>query len=261
MRCIFCKLGSALSQSREHIVPESLGNTEHVLPPGIVCDACNNYLSRKVEAPFLDCHYVREQRFRLAVPSKRGRVPAVGGIHLQSLTPVELGKEPGQPDTSLRAVGEADERRLVRALARHATGTIIAPVSRPPDDYVVSRFIAKVAWEALASRLSKVPGGLDEMVDMPGLDEVRSFVRRGSPGRPWPVHRRRLYASDAQFADGGSTFEVLHEFDFLYTERNELFFVVAIFGEEFAINVGDRSLDGYGDWLDQHGRRSPLYPG
>src|SRR6267154_1084155 len=53
VRCIFCKQNSALSRSVEHIVPESLGNTQHILPIGVVCDACNNYLAREVEKPLL----------------------------------------------------------------------------------------------------------------------------------------------------------------------------------------------------------------
>lgn len=42
MRCIFCKRNSNSSRSVEYIIPESLGNEEHVPPPGVVCDACNN---------------------------------------------------------------------------------------------------------------------------------------------------------------------------------------------------------------------------
>ena len=53
LRCLFCKADSSASRSREHIVPESLGNTEHVLEPGIVCDRCNNYFARNVEEPIL----------------------------------------------------------------------------------------------------------------------------------------------------------------------------------------------------------------
>ena len=43
---------STNSRSKEHIVPQSLGGTEHILPPGVVCDKCNNYFSRAVEKPF-----------------------------------------------------------------------------------------------------------------------------------------------------------------------------------------------------------------
>lgn len=62
MRCIFCKNDSGNSTSCEHIIPESLGNTTQILPPGVVCDKCNNYFSRKVEKPFLETQGIRDLR-------------------------------------------------------------------------------------------------------------------------------------------------------------------------------------------------------
>ena len=52
MRCIFCKQDSSNSKNVEHIIPESLGSTKHILGKGIVCDKCNNYFSREVEKTF-----------------------------------------------------------------------------------------------------------------------------------------------------------------------------------------------------------------
>jgi len=52
MRCLFCKCPSDDSKSVEHIIPETLGNADHVLPRGTVCDKCNNYFSRKIEKRF-----------------------------------------------------------------------------------------------------------------------------------------------------------------------------------------------------------------
>lgn len=63
MRCIFCKVNSSNSKTVEHIIPESLGNTEHILRPGIVCDKCNNYFAREVEKPLLDTQYFIQARF------------------------------------------------------------------------------------------------------------------------------------------------------------------------------------------------------
>ncbi|WP_442948483.1 HNH endonuclease [Nostoc sp.] len=82
MHCIFCKCNSSSSTSREHIIPESFGNKEHTLPPGVVCDRCNNYIARKVEKPLLDSPYFKEQRFKMSIPSKRNKIPMIRGIHL-----------------------------------------------------------------------------------------------------------------------------------------------------------------------------------
>lgn len=75
MRCIFCKAESHHSRSVEHIVPESMGNTSHVLPRGAICDRCNEYFGRKVERPLLESPLFRHLRFGMDVPNKRGRVP------------------------------------------------------------------------------------------------------------------------------------------------------------------------------------------
>ena len=77
MDCIFCKNNSSGSVSVEHIIPESLGNSKHVLPQGIVCDKCNNYFARKIEKPILDSEYFTHSRFINYLPNKRGRVPPI----------------------------------------------------------------------------------------------------------------------------------------------------------------------------------------
>lgn len=64
MRCIFCERDSSTSRSIEHIIPESLGNHEHVLERGVVCDGCNNYLARKIEEPVLSSGYFKNLRSR-----------------------------------------------------------------------------------------------------------------------------------------------------------------------------------------------------
>jgi hypothetical protein len=88
MRCVFCKGDSSTSKSREHIFPESLGNTTQVLPPGIVCDHCN-YFSRKVEKPFLEHPSIRSLRCGQGIPSKRGNIPSIPGMLLPSF-PAEI---------------------------------------------------------------------------------------------------------------------------------------------------------------------------
>jgi len=79
-RCIFCKNDSSLSKSVEHIIPESLGNTEHILPKGVVCDKSNNYFSRKLEGTILSYQEFKIDRFHMSVPSKRGKIPSLNVI-------------------------------------------------------------------------------------------------------------------------------------------------------------------------------------
>ncbi|MBI2471035.1 MAG: hypothetical protein HYV59_07310 [Planctomycetes bacterium] len=41
-QCIYCLTTNGNFSSEEHVYPESLGNTEIILPAGLVCDNCNN---------------------------------------------------------------------------------------------------------------------------------------------------------------------------------------------------------------------------
>jgi hypothetical protein len=260
MRCIFCKTNSDDSKSVEHIIPESLGNVEHILPAGWVCDACNNYLSREVEKPFLDSLYGRSSRFSMRVPSKRGRFPSVLGFHPQSRTKVELFYS-SEDGLSVGAAEGEDESRWVASLQSRTSGTLYIPSPDLADaNYATSRFIGKVGLEVLASRCLEILGWNDEVVDKSELDELRRYVRLGAPKVIWPVNIRRIYPQDFQFADTKyGPHQILHEWDILCTPGGEFYVVVAIFGVEYAINLGGPELDGFHEWLKKNNDRSPLY--
>ena len=53
----------------------------------------------------------------------------------------------------------------------------------------------------------------------------------------------------------------MDEWDFLYTKQLKLFFVVVIFGTEFAINVGGPDISGFRAWLKENSNKSPLHTG
>jgi hypothetical protein len=257
MRCIFCKRDSSGSTSCEHILPESLGNTTAILPPGVVCDRCNNYFSREVERPFLDSPEIRALRFHQTIPSKRGRVPSAQGLLLPGF-PIALHKTVKEPLPTLAVM----EAKAIDHIVKEGRGTILLVKEEPlPESSIVSRFLAKVAVEALADRLRVHPGGLDYVVDETQLDEIRRYAREGYPRR-WPHHARRIYDANRHSPDAaGREVQVVHEFDLLMTPWNELFLVVAVFGLELVINFGGPEIDGYVRWLEENGSVSPLYPG
>ena len=214
MRCIFCKEDSSTSRSVEHIVPESLGSPDHVLPVGAVCDSCNQYFSRKVERQVLESPMFRHIRAGMEVLSKRGRVP---------------GWEPAD------GIGRPALRQM-------------------------SRFLAKVGLEVLAHKTLNVPSWNEELVNCRGLDNLRRFARYNE-GADWPFTTRTLYPINAVFRDGDQYFELLNEFDILYTRSSEAYLVIALFGVEFVLNLGGRENDGYRQWLEAHDWASPLYVG
>lgn len=223
MRCIFCKSSTSGCRSKEHIIPESLGNAEHVLPPGWVCDDCNNYLSREVEAPFLNSCYGRQSRFEMRVPSKRGNVPPATGLHAQSRSKIDLYVDKEGSFGICASPGE-NEKRFVESFLKNTHGTLYIPAATlPPQNYETARFIGKIALEVLTKRGMHLPGWNEEMVDKRELDELRSYVRRGKPGFIWPVHIRRIYPSDFLFTDESfPPHNVLHEWDILVIHDNNI---------------------------------------
>src|ERR1700729_2410898 len=111
MHCIFCKRDSSDSCSVEHVISESLGNTEHVLHAGVVCDACNNYFASKVEGPLLSDPYFREQCSRAGILSKKGNLQRVRALHPQSRAVVELVRHLDGSGVSVGAAFVSDEKR------------------------------------------------------------------------------------------------------------------------------------------------------
>jgi hypothetical protein len=140
------------------------------------------------------------------------------------------------------------------------SGQLLLPIGGPaPDERVLSRFMAKVALEAMAARVVGHDGGQDYLCDEHQLDDLRDHARYGRISR-WPVHTRHIYAADAKTVlPGGESEQVIHESDFLATSWGEWFFVLAIFGMELAINLGGPDIDGYERWLRENGEASPLY--
>lgn len=127
-----------------------------------------------------------------------------------------------------------------------------------PEFRLMTRFIGKIGIEVLCHSLRDTQTWNDEIVKNPYLDELRDYVRYNR-GSVWPMDYRTLYPVNAVFWDGHEHFECLHEFDILVTENQEYFVVVAIFGVEFVLNLGGRSLDGYRKWSQKNGAASFLY--
>ncbi|MFI1739526.1 HNH endonuclease [Streptomyces sioyaensis] len=257
MLCLFCKKESGGSRSVEHIVPESLGNTTGTLPPGVVCDKCNNYFALKVEKPLLEDPAIVSLRFHQAVPSKKRRIPPLSGI---------VG--PGFPVTVYRhfdgpTAGVIDIATEAFQWMAGSEGKTVLSLPNPSDEWnevLVSRFMAKAALESMASRLLDSPEGLSSLVDEVQLDPIREYARYDK-GNLWPVSMRRIYEADKAWGDStGEVVQRVWEWDFLHTDRGEVYFVLALFGIEFSINLGGPVVEGYRMWLEENFGRSPLYP-
>lgn len=195
----------------------------------------------------------------MGVPNKRGRILPVKALHPQSRSIVEMIRS--EESWSVGVAQGQDESNWVRSIRSSQSGSFWVPM--PPDipeaNTETARFIGKIAMEALAAQCKDVEGANAELVNHPTLDALRNYVRLGTPGIIWPVSIRRIYDRDHSFSDlRAENFEVLHEWMILSTATEEYYCVIAIFGVEFAINLGGPELDGWQKWLATNNGRSPL---
>tara|TARA_R100000322_G_scaffold133295_1_gene89314 strand:+ start:1654 stop:2439 length:786 start_codon:yes stop_codon:yes gene_type:complete len=258
MKCIFCEADTSNSKSVEHIIPESLGNQEHVLPVGFVCDKCNNYFAVKVERPLLESAYFTQLRQRQGIMNKKGRLPAVRGILPSLRTSANIWLQ----DNRIYFAGgsEAHTKKIEDGILGGKTRTLYVPVAtEPKDKAILSRFLAKVSLETMAIRLAKLENWQGDFFADAQISALRRYARRGDKPDFWSFHERQLYHEDHEHNDGRERYQVLHEWDFLRTGQGEMYCVVCIFGREFAFNIGGPDCSSYARWLDKNGSTSPLY--
>jgi hypothetical protein len=256
--CLFCKGSTETSVSIEHVLPESLGNIEIVLPARVVCDKCNNYFARKLEAPVLACGAFLEHRFAGCLPNKAGRVPIVSWTAFPSGIQLAMIRE-FDGTTLIGPIHDEDVPRWRHIIEGRLPQSIIRLAPTWPWRRLMARFVGKIALEALAHRVLKVPGGLEEIVTKTELNELRRFVRFNECAGEWPIHERQLYDMDEDDGDGIAGSRIIHEFMILHTPPGEVYFVIAFFGREYAINMGGPEIDGLVGWLSANDNRSPLY--
>ncbi|MCI7401213.1 MAG: HNH endonuclease [Christensenella sp.] len=254
MKCIFCGQESSYSKSIEHIVPESFGNKTAFLRKGIVCDKCNNYFARKVEQPFLESETVRVLRQELELENKRGKI-------IKDYTYPRIGKEyvqqVGENTCMIYTKEDKTESDLAAAVAEYNIYCGNTDKRLLEENIFVSRLLAKMAVEYFIYRC----GGEDDVCEYVGSDEIFKSIReyaRYESRKIWKYNARRIYARHTAY-DGDPFTAINWEADLLFLGNGEVYFVIAMYGIEYAINMGGSYIDGYKYWLENNNFRSPLY--
>lgn len=265
MRCIFCKNNSDNSKSVEHIIPESLGNKNHVLPVGIVCDTCNNYFARKVEGPVLNSPFFRTLRSEQFLMSKKGRPAQVSSILGPNLTKINLAfPEPENDENKTLSViipNPHEWDNMLKQFESEKNGTFYVPIcSELPSYGHMDRFLSKVAVEAMALRLMSDDELLNDMIEHEQIDIIRNYARYGKGVKSWPYSQRIIYPKNKIYiSKSGKTYQKIFEFDLLLTPKKECYFILCLFGIEFSINMAGPNIEGYKQWLKNNNGKSPLY--
>jgi HNH endonuclease len=87
-KCLYClkdKSSTTTFDSVEHVVPESLGNKNYILPQGFVCDKCQNYFSH-IENKVLNSVPFSWERSISSTLTKKNKYPRLerSGIKLET---------------------------------------------------------------------------------------------------------------------------------------------------------------------------------
>ncbi|QAX31041.1 HNH endonuclease [Leisingera sp. NJS204] len=267
-KCIFCKKTVGPFRSVEHIVPESMGNISgrRVLPKGAVCDPCNNYFATKVEGPVLSHISFQNLRAKYMVPTKRGKTPFVRGFAHN--TDIEVGMRLNKKTERLEffAVKEsqtAEYERLKRLDAMFVRQNLLVfPMDVDPPQKEMSRFLAKMAFEALFERFCCTVGEQEayDIISGEHYDRVREWARYGHNFDEWPFHYRAYFPEETlmEHPDTREWVRFGFGYDLLLTGTPETYFVFSYYGHEFAINLGGPAIKGYEEWLGENNHVSFL---
>lgn len=184
MKCLFCRSDGPF-QTREHIIPESLGNDDLILD-GQVCDACQNYFGKEVESYVLEKTSFAAWRAMLGIRTKSGKLPRVDMSQPKAAKGRIPDKHPAHDDGVIfdaRPDGSHTfeiSSRQMRDEIRSGARSQFRFVMTPKVLSMTGRFLGKIAIELLC---------LDDpsLARSPQFDDIRSYARRGTILDIWPL--------------------------------------------------------------------------
>ena len=165
--CLFCRGTDGGFSSVEHIIPESLGNTELILPAGVVCNDCNNGVCAQLDHALLNFYPIAMLRTLQGIPTKSGSLPSVHFDNGSVIT-----RAPGD------VVIQLDSRRWDKSTTIRDDGQVQGGFrgqkAFPPSQVaMVHRAIVKVAVELAWLDLG------EDLVLSSAFDREREIVTRG----------------------------------------------------------------------------------
>jgi hypothetical protein len=169
--CLFCRQSDGGFTSREHVFSEGLGNDQIILPPGVVCDRCNNrYLSR-LDQILVDFMPISIRRTMLGVETKAGVLPR---FRFSEGT-VEHVPGVGGADPTL-IVNERGPRPMIREIQRSPDGKVKLEWKGSGGRRMTPRYAAELSNALLKTALECAWIDHGEMMLEARFDHVRQAV-------------------------------------------------------------------------------------
>jgi HNH endonuclease len=166
-RCIFCLTTDGPFRTREHVLPESLGGGDWaILPPGLLCDSCQNRFGSAIEQQALADYPFSLLRVFLGIPTKKGKPPWLEcweGRFQSGFHPGVVAYDPAPYFSSALMEGQKTQVRIL---------------AEPQKPDFICRTLLKMGLEFVATRQRD-----DVFCDR--FDEARSYALRGIKTSPW----------------------------------------------------------------------------
>lgn len=167
--------GLCPSKSEEHIIPLSLGNEELVLPPGTICDDCNNYFALNIEKDFLCNESILKMRSYHCVQSRKKKVPDLDVLFGNEKTKLEIDIK-----NHCCSIGLNYEtiQLLKKGKIEHFFTDEIS-IDSLKNNYTVSRFLVKIFVEINLFYALKISNEHKVYSFDEKFRELITYVRRG----------------------------------------------------------------------------------
>lgn len=184
MRCLFCESGKSFT-TKEHIIPESLGNDDLILEKE-VCDKCQNYLSQ-IENYVLNKTPIGFWRTLLTIKTKKGKLPFVDFTKNNQDNGVLPDFNPHHDNFQLNAHDDFTTELKVPNSFDHylEKGHLgrIKYVITPKVIHEIGRFLGKIGIE-LICRYDRDKAREEE------FRTLRKYIREGSLQDLWPIFHK-----------------------------------------------------------------------
>ncbi|MGH2369991.1 MAG: HNH endonuclease, partial [Chloroflexota bacterium] len=169
--CLFCRGTDGAVSAREHVFPESLGNTEIVLPPGVVCDRCNNGTLSDLDQAICGFMPVAVRKLILGVASKSGKIPS---FRFSEGTVEHIPSSDGADPKLI--FNSRTTRGLLRETGRLPDGRVSLEWKGSGGRRMTARYASQLSRALLKSALECAWIDHGKMVFEPRFDHIRAAV-------------------------------------------------------------------------------------
>lgn len=168
--CLLCGPTSNDFKSRSHAFPEAVYPGGPALPPGIICDKCNNYVGRKLEPVLLGYPIIALPLQMGELPGKRGKPRSRIGIFDRDVV----------PDAAITFEIEEPEITSDPYAGKKAKFSINPVVDPAFDIGRLRRALHHIGFVLLAIQEGK------EVAAQATYDPVRKYIRAPKKNEHWP---------------------------------------------------------------------------